>query len=76
METAMLMIPLSRVLNYGANRWANIAAGILHTAAVAASLFVPGTTPASYYLFFAVIEIVTTLGIVRCAWKWRSPEAK
>ena len=34
METAIAMVLLSRVLKYGANRWANIIVGIIHTAAV------------------------------------------
>ena len=35
MEIPFVMIVLSRVLKYGANRWANIIAGIFHTALVA-----------------------------------------
>lgn len=34
METAIVMVLLSRVLPYGANRWANIFVGLLHTASV------------------------------------------
>ena len=71
METAIAMVPLSRILEYRANRWANIVIGVLHTAAVFASLFVGGTMPALYYLFFATIEILCTLLIVWFAWKWR-----
>lgn len=75
METAMAMVLLSRVLNYGANRWANIIAGVLHTTAVSWSLF-GGARPALYYVFFATIEIVCTLFIVWYAWKWPKPEAQ
>ncbi len=39
METAIAMVLLSRVLKYGANRWANIIAGIIHTAVVGWTLF-------------------------------------
>ncbi len=74
METAMAMVLLSRILKFGANRWANIIAGAVHTAAVFLSLF-GGTAPAPYYLFFAVIEIVCTLFIIWYSWKWRNPEA-
>ena len=73
METAIAMIVLSRVLKYGANRWANIAAGVFHTAFVSWSLF--GATPKPFYVFFATIEIVCTLFVVWYAWKWRNVEA-
>ena len=74
METAIAMVLLSRILKYGANRWANIIAGIIHTAAVSLSLFATGTMPPLYYMFFAAIEIPCTLFIVWYAWKWPNPE--
>ena len=74
METAIAMVLLSRVLKYGANRWANIAAGIFHTAFVSWSLF--GETQPLFYMFFAAIEIACTLFIVWYAWKWRNPEGQ
>jgi Family of unknown function (DUF6326) len=70
-EIFIAMVLLSRVLPYGANRWANIAAGTLMTAVQAATLFVG--VPAPYYLFFSVIEIATTVLIVWLAWNWREP---
>jgi hypothetical protein len=72
METALVMVLLSRVLKYGANRWANIAAGVFHTAFVSWSLF--GETQPLFYMFFAAIEIPCTLFIAWYAWKWRNPE--
>ena len=73
METAIAMVLLSRVLKHRANRWANIIAGALHTAAVFSSMFV-GTTPALYYVFFGTIEIACTLLISWYAWRWPNPE--
>lgn len=73
METAIAMVLLSRVLKYRANRWANIIAGIIHTAAVSLSLFVG--TPALYYVFFATIEIACTLFIIWYAWTWPKQES-
>ncbi len=70
-ETAIAMVLLSRVLKYRANRWANIIVGAINTVAVLASLLV--ATPALYYLFFATIEIATTLTIIWYAWTWRNP---
>lgn len=71
METAIVMVLLSRILEYGLNRWANIIAGAIHTAAVALSVFVAGGTPALYYLFFATIEVACTVYIVWYAWRWK-----
>ncbi|HEY0758176.1 MAG TPA: DUF6326 family protein [Acidisarcina sp.] len=70
METAIVMVPLARLLEYRANRWANVLAGFIHTVAVIGSLFVTGRMPASFYIFFAGVESVTTSIIVWCAWKW------
>ena len=72
METAITMVFLSRFLKYGANRWANMIAGIFHTAFVAWSL--TGATQPIFYLFFASIEIVCTLFITWYAWKWTNSE--
>ncbi len=75
METAIAMVLLSRVLEYRANRWANMIIGAVHTAAVILSLFVAGTMPALYYIFFATIEIACTLLIVWYAWRWKPAAA-
>jgi hypothetical protein len=71
METAIAMVLLSRVLKYRANRWANIIAGVLHTAAVSWTLF--SGKPAPYYIFFAALEIACTVFIVWYAWHWPKP---
>ena len=71
-ETAIAMVLLSSVLNYRANRWANIIVGVINTLAVLISLLV--VTPALYYVFFATIEIATTIAIVWYAWTWPKPE--
>jgi hypothetical protein len=69
METAIIMVLLSRVLAYKWNRITNIIAGAIHTLAVSASMFVG--TLALYYIFFATIEIITTVLIVWIAWTWK-----
>jgi hypothetical protein len=74
METAIAMVLLSRILKYKANRWANIIAGVIHTAAVFSSMFV-GSSPTIYYIFFGTIEIACTLFIIWYAWTWRNPES-
>ena len=75
MEIPIAMVLLSRVLKYRANRWANIVAGTIKTAAIFSSMFV-GTTPALYYLFFGTIEIACTCLIVWYAWRWPNPEGQ
>jgi hypothetical protein len=75
MEIPIAMVVLSRLLPYKANRWANIIAGAIKTAAVASSMFV-GTAPAPYYLFFGAVEVPCTLLIMWYAWKWPAPDSQ
>ena len=78
-EVPMAMIILSRYLKYKVNRWTNIILGIVYTADTLITQFIVpilGGTTRNYYLFFGVIEILTTVMIVWYAWKWASPEAK
>ena len=70
-EIPISMVLLSRVLNYRANRWTNIAAGTVMTAVQTLTLFVGW--PAPYYLFLSILEIAATALIVGYAWKWREP---
>lgn len=69
MEIPIAMVLLSRILNYKANRWANIAAATIKTIAMIMTMFVG--TPSSYYLFFGTIEIATTIVIIWYAWTWK-----
>jgi uncharacterized membrane protein len=71
METAILLVPISRLTPRAFNRWANVVVALLHTAAVAGSLFVG---PKPYYWMFAVIEIATTVAIVVIALRWKKAE--
>ncbi|WP_437659092.1 DUF6326 family protein [Sorangium sp. So ce1182] len=73
MEIPIAMTLLSRVLPHRANRWANIVAGIIKTAAVAGTLLIGH--PTGYYLFFALIEIACTTLIVVLAWRWQPRSA-
>jgi|TARA_R110000737_G_scaffold327084_4_gene341158 hypothetical protein len=68
MEIPIAMVLLSRILSHKANRWANISAGILMTLVQTATLF--AGSPAKYYLFCSIIEIGTTIAIVRLACNW------
>jgi hypothetical protein len=72
MEIPIAMIILSRLLNYQANRRANLIAGGLMTIVQIASLFF-GMTLTMYYIFFSVIEIACTALIAWYAWKWSNP---
>ncbi len=68
MEIPIAMVLLSRVLAKKANCWANIFAGGIKTIVMVATLFVGSFT--NYYLFFAIIEIATTIFIVGYAIQW------
>jgi len=72
-EVPFLMIVLSWVLKYRANRLVNIIAASIFIMAQISSLFLGVPSPA--YIFFTVIEITGLLLIVLNAWKWRNPEA-
>lgn len=72
MEIPIAMVLLSRILNYKANRLANIIAGSIKTIVMIFTMFL-GAGPTMYYMFFGIIEIVTTLLIVWYAWKWVNP---
>lgn len=69
MEIPILMVLLSRVLDYRCNRWANIIAGALMAAVQAGSLFIG--PPTRYYIFFSAIEIAMAAYVVWYAWQWR-----
>jgi hypothetical protein len=64
------MTVLARFLPQRSNRIANIGAALFKTVAVAGSMTV--AAPNMHYLFFATIEIATTIGIAVIAWRWRS----
>lgn len=74
MEIPMAMILLSRILKPGANRWANIVAGTIETAAVLLTSFILPilklTETSSYYVFFGAIEVACTSLIIWYAWRW------
>jgi len=71
MEIPISMVLLSRVLKYRANRFANITAGAIMTLVQVSTLFI-GSPPTSYYIFFSIIEIATTVFIIWYAWMWSS----
>ena len=73
-EIPFLMIVLSWVLKYRANRWANIIAGTVFVVVQISSWFLGAPSPA--YIFYSTIEIAGLLLIVWIAWKWRNPEAQ
>jgi NAD-dependent oxidoreductase involved in siderophore biosynthesis len=81
MEIPIAMILACRLLPFRANSLANIIAGILLTLINGFLTFVApllgwGRPPAfAEYLFFATIETVCTLIIIRQAWTWSGTEA-
>jgi Family of unknown function (DUF6326) len=79
MEIPLAMIPLSWILKPRANRWVNIAAGVIETLAVLLTQFIGPlfhlTATTSYYLFFGTMEVPCTVLIVWYAWRWASDDA-
>lgn len=72
MEIPMLMIVLSKMLNYKFNRILNLVAGFLMLVIQIGSL-VTGEN-SLHYFFFSAIEIITLFVIIGIAWKWGSSE--
>jgi len=68
-EIPIAMVLLSRVLNYRANRWTNIVAGVITIAYV-----IVGGSATLPYIFFAIAEVACMALIVLLAWKWPKPE--
>ncbi len=64
-QIPIFMIFLSRVLQYKANRIANIVASIITIIFV-----IGGGTLLPHYIFIATIEVVVMLAIIWSAWKW------
>lgn len=71
MEVPIAMVLFSRILKYKANRLTNSIAGLVMTIIMIGSLLMEA--PSYHYLFFAIIEITTTLFIVWYAWTWPKP---
>jgi hypothetical protein len=69
MEIPMLMIVLSRILNYRANRLINLIAAAIMTLVQAGSLTVGSNT--MHYIFFSIVEISATLLIIWYSWNWK-----
>lgn len=70
MEIPFIMIVLSRLLNYRANRTINIIAGIVMILIQVSSMFV-GTEATLHYMFFSIIEIACNTFIIITAFKWK-----
>jgi len=69
-ELVIVMIILSRVLKYGANRWVNIIVGIV----TIGYIWVGGAASYPHYTFIATVETTCLLLIIWNAWKWTGSE--
>jgi hypothetical protein len=70
METAIVMILLSRYLPWKICKWVNIAAATLNIFAVVTG------GHGNYYMFFAAIEVLAMLYIVWISWSSNAEESK
>jgi hypothetical protein len=66
-EISIVMVVLSRVLKPSVNRWVNMVAAVVTIAWV-----IGGGSFTPHYIFFASIEVATSLLIIGLAWNWRS----
>lgn len=64
LEIPIVMIFLSRVLKNQINRWANIIASIITIIFV-----IGGGSLALHYIFFATVEVLVLLLIIKYAWE-------
>ena len=71
-EIPFVMIVLSWVLKYRANRWVNITAATIMAVLQIGSLFLG--TPSLQYIFYSTMNIACLLLIVWNAWKWSNLE--
>ncbi len=69
-EISIAMVFLSRLLKYKANRWVNIIGGVVTIVWV-----IGGGSNLLHYIFFASIEVITSLAIIWLVWNWKNPEA-
>ena len=72
MEIPIAMVLISRLANYKFNRISNIIAGILKTIIMIGTLLMGW--PSLHYMFFATIEIATSIFIAYHAWQWKNNE--
>ena len=70
LEIPIVMIILSRVLTFKANRQANIIASVITILFV-----IGGGSMYLHYVFFAAIEVGCLLLIIWSAWKWTQQES-
>ncbi len=70
-EVPIAMVLLSRLLPYGANRWANIVSAVI----VLTLAIVYGTTDLDD-IFFLLVEIAALSLVIWSAWRWRNPVPK
>jgi hypothetical protein len=68
MEIPIAMILLSKILPDKPNAWANIVSAFIKTVVMVLTFFVGNAT--IYYIFFAIIEISTTLFIFIYSIRW------
>ena len=67
-EIPILMVLLSRILNWGINRWVNIVAGILMIVfVVGPEIGNPAVNP--HYLFMGAIEVLCMLAVIIVSWR-------
>jgi hypothetical protein len=70
MEIPIAMMLISKFTSFEFNKWSNLVAGSVMTI-VQTSTLVMGT-PTTYYIFFSIIEIATTISICYISYNWKN----
>ncbi len=75
LQIPFVMVVLSQVLNYRANRWANFVAAVLMISVQLGTIGM-GTSPSSVYIFYSIIEVIVNTLIIWIAWNWKMTSAQ
>ncbi|MFM7022279.1 MAG: DUF6326 family protein [Flavobacteriales bacterium] len=70
MELPIGMVLISKLSPYKINRMANMIVSFLMTSVQVTTLFLG--KPTSYYIFFSVIEVATSVAIFMISLKWKN----
>lgn len=71
-EIPIAMVVLSQLLPRPVCRWANMVAGVL----TVTYIWGGGLLSAPHYIFFAAVQTVACIYVIRYAWKWRDADER
>jgi hypothetical protein len=72
LQIPFMIVVLSQILNYKANRLMNIIAATLMLIVQIGTMSM-GTSPSAVYIFYSVVEVIINTIIIWIAWSWKMP---